>query len=283
MFDYKAITSDDVLTTSFQQVSKNQWKAINRTSGEELGLVTKLEAEGPTSTFEYSDPTLEAQFNFWLGRPERKVGQLVNIEGRSLNDLMDMYEELLIGAYIMKNPAEKIYIGQSGKYAQMIDWLRTTDFYTAPASTQYHESFIGGLIIHSLKVYNEAMWLRKLPKFKNVPVESAAFVALVHDWCKISTYESYQKNVKNEKTGQWEKQDSFKRNFTGLTLGHGVTSMFLANKYFELTDEEAAAIRWHMGRWNTVEVEVNEMQKCNHQYPLVYLIQFADQLSITEY
>lgn len=279
MFDYNSIVSDDALTADFRYLSKNTLEAFDKTSGTVLGCVDLLE-NGEAFC---SDNNIKMLYDFWLTRPERKVGKLVNIEDKSLGQLMDSYEELLIGSYILKNPSEKIHIGQSGKYSKMIDWLRTTDFYRAPASSIYHESFVGGLIVHSLKVYNEAMWLRKLPKFKNVPIESAAFVSLVHDWCKISTYESYQRNVKNEQTGQWEKQDSFRRNFTGLTLGHGATSMFLASRYFDLTDEEAAAIRWHQSAWNVCDPEMNELQRCNETYPLVHLIQFADQLSITKY
>lgn len=279
MFDYNTIVSDDVLTVSFQSTSKTEWSATDRTSGQLIGTVTLTE----DGSYFYSEPTLEMQFQYWKSRPERKVGKLVNIEGQSLASLMDMYEELLIGAYLLKTPSEKIHIGQTGKYAEMIDWLRTTDFYKAPASTQYHESFVGGLIVHSLKVYNEAMWLLRLPKFKEVPIASVAFVALVHDWCKIGIYESYQRNVKNETTGQWEKVDSFKRNLTGLTLGHGTTSLFLASKYTNLTDDEAAAIRWHMNTWNICDAEINELQRCNEIYPLVHLIQFADQLSIVSY
>ena len=36
----------------------------------------------------------------------------------------------------------------------LIDYLETkTDFYTAPASTKYHNNCIGGLLAHTLNVY----------------------------------------------------------------------------------------------------------------------------------
>ena len=92
------------------------------------------------------------------------------------------------------------------------------------------------------------------------------------------------RNVKNEETGQWEKVDAFKREYSGLTFGHGVTSMFYAMRYMpDLTEEEAAAIRWHQGRWNVCDAELNEFQRCNEIYPLVHLVQFADQLAIVQY
>lgn len=45
----------------------------------------------------------------------------------------------------------------------------------------------------------------------------------------------------------------------------------------------ALAIRWHMGRWNVVDSEVNDLQTANENYPMVHMIQFADQLSIVNY
>ena len=35
----------------------------------------------------------------------------------------------------------------------LIEWLETTDFFEAPASTKGHGSFIGGLLLHSINVY----------------------------------------------------------------------------------------------------------------------------------
>ena len=35
----------------------------------------------------------------------------------------------------------------------LISFLEKTDFFTAPASTRFHGSFEGGLVEHSLKVY----------------------------------------------------------------------------------------------------------------------------------
>ena len=66
-------------------------------------------------------------------------------------------------------------------------------------------------------------------------------------------------------------------------MGHGTASMFMVMQCMKITPEEAAAIRWHMGKWNVSENEVNEFQQSNEQFPLVHLIQFADQLSITKY
>ena len=36
---------------------------------------------------------------------------------------------------------------------ELLDWLRKTDFFTAPASTKYHCACEGGLVQHSVNVY----------------------------------------------------------------------------------------------------------------------------------
>ena len=275
MFDYNSIVSNDLITATFERTSKDEIKV---TFPDGLSDTVNLLEDG---TFASVNEEAVNQYKLWISRPERKVGQLVNIEGKTLDQLMSIYEQLLIGAYLLRFP--ETAINNDASYIKMIDWLRSTDFYRAPASTMYHESVVGGLVIHSLKVYNEAILINRLPKFRKVSLASIAIVALCHDWCKISTYESYKRNVKNEETGQWEQVDSFKRNFTGLTLGHGVTSMFYALKYMDLSEEECAAIRFHMGHWNICDPEINELQKCNESYPLVHLLQFADQLSIVSY
>ena len=35
----------------------------------------------------------------------------------------------------------------------LIAYIRASDFYTAPASTKFHGSFMGGLLHHSLEVF----------------------------------------------------------------------------------------------------------------------------------
>lgn len=276
MYDYKTIADNNSLTVDF--VPSDEPGKINAVmDGEVVGHVIQNEA-----VFEASNDTIFFQYKLWQTRPERAVGKPVELEGKNMEELIEAYEELFIGAYILTQKTP-VVAGKSMPYEKAIDWLRTTDFYTAPASTKYHEAFPGGLLIHSLNVYNHMLELAKLDDFNKVSISHATMAALVHDWCKIGYYESYQKNVKNEATGQWEKEVAYKVNQKGLPLGHGVTSLYLAMQVMRLTPEQALAIRWHMGHWQVCDLEQNEFQKANSEYPMVYLIQFADQLSCTEY
>lgn len=222
-------------------------------------------------------------FNMFRNRPEYMVGAHVDSSLGSTYAI-DLYETLIVGVALIRafknntNPDSAF-----PKVLKCLEWLRTTDFYQAPASSIYHESHYGGLLKHTLEVVNQIGYLHQVPKFQKVNIEDAVLVALVHDWCKIGLYEQYEKNVKNDKTGQWEKVAAYKRKDPMLPLGHGVASMFLARSYFRLSKDEALAIRWHMGRWNVVREELNELQHSNEVAPLVLMLQFADHLSITAY
>lgn len=280
MFNYKSIVSDDELTMEFKiSETKGIINALDRESGEKIGTV--IIPEGSV-TFEASSDDVFMQYKLWQIRPERKVGYIVQFEGLNIEQLAEEYDELLIGAYLLTHKCNIVH-GKEPAFGPMIDWLRTTDFYTAPASTQYHDSVPGGLLVHSLKVYNKMLSLLKVSDFSKVDVAKATVAALVHDWCKIGYYESYTRNVKNEQTGQWEKVPSFKVNQTGIPMGHGATSMYLATRMMRLNIEQALAIRHHMGRWNCADVEQSELQTANAKYPMVYLIQFADQLACVDY
>lgn len=217
-------------------------------------------------------------------RPEYILGQEVEISA-DVENMYTVYKTLLEGcarvrAFLGKSSDEKA----QKKLDSILEWLDKTDMKTGPASTVYHESYEGGLVVHSLKVFNQMLTVHRMPCFAQfVPFHSAVLVALVHDWCKINRYESYIRNVKNEETGEWERVKAYKRKEAPIPLGHGVASLFQASQCFALDVPEALAIRWHMGKWNVADNEVDELQTANENCPAVHMIQFADVLAITKY
>ena len=233
----------------------------------------------------FDDTDISEEFDAYKTRHEYLVGQPISVNGERFEDVKKAYMNLFIGSLMCRavkagqNPEDHLdYIDK------VINWIESTDFYDAPASTVYHESFPHGLLYHTLTVYNKMIELYQIPTFQNkVDMDSATICCLMHDWCKIGLYEQYKKNVKNDQTGQWERIDAYRRGSFPHVFGHGATSMYMAMKFVKLTEEEALGIRWHMGHWNVSENEVNEFQQANEQYPMVHLIQFADQLAITEY
>ena len=84
---------------------------------------------------------------------------------------------------------------------ELMEYIRTkTDFYTAPASTQYHLSCEGGLLQHSLNVYNCLMAKKQSPVWQKIlekiPEESLVIIALLHDMCKVNFYVEGTRNQK---------------------------------------------------------------------------------------
>ena len=86
---------------------------------------------------------------------------------------------------------------------QLLEWLESTDFFTAPASTKFHCACECGLVMHSLNVYQT---LRQKYFEEGDTEESFALCGLLHDVCKAQFYKISTRNVKNEETGQWEKR-----------------------------------------------------------------------------
>ena len=278
----------------FKYHSGSVWDVVGTSYSVEVAFVsdeTVVTIFGSAS--EEENAVIQLDFSKYVQRPEYQVGRHVLLNPNT--DCSLSYQTLLAGTYLTYMFSSCSTLDElKAKYAQqgaqiedrlsrMLDWLKQTDFYSAPASTVYHDSFCGGLAHHSLNVYNKMLDLIAVPAFKQVSVTSLALVALTHDWCKINYYESYLKNVKDDKTGQWHQEQAWKTNLKGIPLGHGVSSLFLVSRFINVTAEEALAIRWHMGRWHCSDLEVSELQKANETCPLVYLLQFADQLACVKY
>ena len=144
----------------------------------------------------------------------------------------------------------KKYIHREGS-DKLLEYLmsHSSDFFDAPASARYHGNYDGGLVEHSLNVYDCLKDYLERTRVKttyglNYNDESIAIVALLHDLCKINCYKKGTRNVKEN--GQWKQVPTFEYNDT-LPYGHGEKSVYMISGYMRLTREEAFAIRYHMG------------------------------------
>lgn len=128
-----------------------------------------------------------------------------------------------------------------------INWLETTDFFEAPASTQYHENYVGGLCEHSLKVYDTLERLHEEFEF-DIDYKSRIIMALLHDICKIDCYIKEKKNVK---IGQnWTQVDYWKYDDKN-PIGHGHKSVItIINEGLKLNDIEINSIISHMNGYD---------------------------------
>ncbi len=162
---------------------------------------------------------------------------------------------------------------------KLLDFIENkSDFFTAPASTRYHNAFEGGLLRHSLNVYDCLCDYMERPRIKEqykltASAETIAIVALLHDICKVNFYRVSYRNSKNEKTGQWEKVPYYEINDT-LPYGHGEKSVYMVSGFMRLSREEAMAIRWHMGF--SGNEDKNSVGKALEMFPLAFALSVAD-------
>ncbi len=152
---------------------------------------------------------------------------------------------------------------------KLLAHLANTDFYTAPASTKYHDAEEGGLVKHSIKVFEH------LSKEcgKKYSMETIAIVALFHDICKIGCYQLSMRNTKDEK-GKWIQVPYYTFD-DNLPLGHGEKSVIMLITMMPLGTEEIMAIRWHMGAY-CGENNWNTLSKAFSEFPLALYLHIAD-------
>lgn len=163
---------------------------------------------------------------------------------------------------------ELLKISNRSGIDKLIEYLEETDFFTAPASTKYHLSKEGGLLEHSLNVYDEL--INEYGVSDNIG--SLIIVALLHDVCKANYYTLSEKNV--NKNGKWVKEPYYTID-DQFPVGHGEKSVMIIQKYIELTEEEITAIRWHMGGFEPKE-SYSSLNKAFSKYPLALYLHIAD-------
>ena len=159
---------------------------------------------------------------------------------------------------------------------KLLDFLLNgSDFFTAPASTRYHGAHEGGLVEHSLNVYDcLADMVGRLKERYGIeyPDESIAIAGLLHDICKVNFYKTSYRNVKDE-TGRWQSVPYYTIEDT-LPYGHGEKSAYIVSAYMRLTRDEAFAIRYHMGFSGTEDP--GNVGRALEMFPLAYATCCAD-------
>ena len=156
----------------------------------------------------------------------------------------------------------------------LINFLEKTDFFKAPASTRFHGDYEGGLLEHSMKVYEIFKEKVKNASIEmNVSNDTIIISALLHDVCKANFYKVDYRNAKNE-LGVWEKVPYYTID-DQIPYGHGEKSVMMISEFIKLTPEEKYAIRWHMGFTEPKEV-YNTIGAAYKKYPLALLLFEAD-------
>lgn len=160
---------------------------------------------------------------------------------------------------------------------ELLDWLEHSDFFTAPASSKYHGAYAGGLVEHSLNVYDCLKSL--IGKYPDLGIddETIAICALFHDICKANYYKIGTRNVKDDITGQWYKKEIYEID-ERFPIGHGEKSCIILQWFLKrLTVDELLAIRYHMGGFDAI-VKGGDfgMSKAYEMTPIAPLLHLAD-------
>ena len=178
----------------------------------------------------------------------------------------------------------------------LMGYVKKSDFYSAPASTCFHLACEGGLLQHSLNVYDCLMAKRQSPIWKRIlekyTDESLAIISLFHDLCKTYFYVAGTKNqktydeekvaaaspfqIKSDSLGKfiWETVPSYSIE-DQMPLGHGEKSALLISNYMRLEVPEMYAIRWHMG-FSENESNYKALGQAMEKYPLILALNEAD-------
>ena len=180
---------------------------------------------------------------------------------------------------------------------RLLEFIRKSDFYTAPASTRFHSCHEGGLLEHSLNVYDCLVAKRENPIWKehlnDIGDDSLILSSLLHDLCKAYLYDTELKNQKTYDKNKVEAADpkQVKKDNNGffiwetvpkykiedkIPLGHGSKSVILAERYIKLSWSELFSINWHMG-WSVPKEEYTALGNAFAKYPLAIALHEADQ------
>ena len=173
---------------------------------------------------------------------------------------------------------------------KLLDWLLTTDFFTAPASTKFHNAKQGGLCEHSINMFNRLVSVLKKEYGEDwqqkCSIESAAIIGLLHDVCKVDYFIVEKKNVKVYKDSgskfdshgrfDWEEKEVYAVE-DKLPYGHGEKSVYIISGFMKLTRNEAMAINWHMGAFDyRVKGGSYALSDVFYNYPVALLTHLAD-------
>ena len=162
---------------------------------------------------------------------------------------------------------------------KILEWLEKSDFFDAPASTKRHSAEKGGLCKHSVLVYKRFLKILQNEFGENwgdkISAESVAIISLLHDVCKVNCYVVDFKNVKDE-NGVWQKVPFYKFE-DSLPYGHGEKSVYIISSFMKLSREEAMAINWHMGGFDSrVKGGFFGLSSVFYNYPVALLFHLAD-------
>ena len=179
----------------------------------------------------------------------------------------------------------RAYLKGTDGLDKLVEYLNGSDLKVAPASTKYHMAERGGLVQHSLNVFNNLISLIKM-KYGDIDKSpfskrTIALVALLHDVSKIGLYKESFRNAKDDATGEWKKVACYVTADSPLLYStHEVNSVYILNQFIPLTYEEQIAILYHSGAYSAKdEYAIARLSMAFETCPLALLLHEADMLA----
>jgi len=163
------------------------------------------------------------------------------------------------------------------------EWVCSTDFFIAPASTQYHGAEQFGLVKHSLAVWyalkEKTQVLIPASGTRDLGTDSydrdGLVASIFHDAVKCNLYSRVQK-WRKDKSGKWEGYDGWEVNTDLIQLPHGCESLRLIEKYYTFEHEcWAQAVANHMGTPDDY-IQKKQYYQAMETYPEVLALHTAD-------
>lgn len=166
---------------------------------------------------------------------------------------------------------------------ELMAYLNSCGFFTAPASTKYHGAYEGGLYDHSRAVMEALESMTDCMGLGWQREESPFIVGMFHDLCKCDQYKLVKDNPdiiyqgENRNVISTPANYHYEYNDKLLLKEHGAKSVMILSQFMRLTEEEMLCIRYHMGAYMTDEWAQYDL--AIRKYPNLLYVHTADQLA----
>ena len=162
----------------------------------------------------------------------------------------------------------------------LIEWLEINEFFTAPCSTQHHLCREGGLLEHSLNVYECMNRLANclLGREQTDDIANSIIIcSLLHDVGKVGQFgkpyyvENYLSKTDKDDNPVRSTAKPYITNAELLNVPHEIRSLSIIDRHIDLTEQEQFAILYHNGMYGDLKYQLS-----GKETPLYMLLHFAD-------
>lgn len=182
---------------------------------------------------------------------------------------------------------------------ELVEYLFTTDFFTAPASVRYNCCYEGGLCEHTLNVYRNLKFLAG-GYGEKYSEDELILTALLHDFSKIGFYEKYMKPTKqfieeeeatgrskfDSSTGKWFNwvDEVFYKvkdgNDSSASGTRWFSTLMILNKFMPVFDDEFKEVTIALvNQYDGTREMSGDIKVVLHEHPLTLLLHEADSLA----